>query len=246
MINRRKQSALAGLLLLSAGYAQAANTAYVTDTLTVAVFASSDLTGEPVERLISGTLVDVLQSQGGVAEVRSRSGKTGWLRTTFLTTNLPAAIQLENADHELSKSRAALDKANAEIAELEESLKKAKNDVTWMKAEMNKARKQAKSLEGELKTTVAEASAVDQQTDSFEERLASLQAEKESLEQRLAATILINSPMEEISEAGEDSSSSSFPWSVVTLVLGLLAGFGAGYAWIDRRVRQRFGGARVY
>jgi SH3 domain protein len=239
------------ILLLVANSA-VADTAYVTDTITVAVFPGSDLQGEPVERLLSGSLVDVLQSGNGVAKIKTGSGKTGWLRTDFLTTNLPTAIKLEHAESELSKTNTRLDAANKKVAELEKSqgsLKKeadeARKNAGWMKAEMNKARDKAAALKKLLTSQQADVSETGQQTKSLQQHIDSLEAEKKDLQQRLAATLMINN------EAGPppqatDPTARDFPWSAVTLVVGLLAGFAAGWYWIDRRVRRRFGGARVY
>jgi len=242
-------SILAGLLLLAAGPAYA-DTAYVTDTLTVAIFASNDLQGEPVERLVSGALVDVLQSEGSVAEVKTGSGKRGWLRTTFLTTNLPVSIQLENSDHEISKLNGKLKNANDKVVAQEKALQKAMADVGWMKAEMEKARKQAKTLESQLKSTRAKASEVGQQSESAAQHLANLEAEKLDLQQRLAAALMIDAATQEMfpEEAveGDTRTESSFLWNMVAVLLALGLGFAAGYAWLDRRVRQRFGGIRVY
>ena len=35
-------------------------------------------------------------------------------------------------------------------------------------------------------------------------------------------------------------------WAVIAGVLALIAGFAAGYFWLDRKVRRQFGGVRVY
>jgi len=234
--------------LLSASYSQA-ETAYVTDSITVGIFASSKLKGEPLERLSSGDLVDILQSTADVAEVKSGSGKRGWMRTTFLTTNLPVSIQLENSDHELSKVNAALDKARQQIKALEKTAKKASKDAGWMKAEMEKARKKAATLETTVKSKQRQASEVDQQADTLASQLDELTAKNADLEQRLAATLLINAPAEVEGVKEENVLSQdepTFPWSIVALIVGLGLGFAAGYYWLDRRVRQHFGGVRVY
>jgi len=235
-------------LLMSATYSHA-DTAYVTDSITVGLFSDSKLKGEPLERLPSGALVDVLQSTADVAEVKSGSGKTGWMRISFLTKNLPATIQLENADHELNKAHAALDKAKRKIEKLEKTAKQAGKDAGWMKAEMEKARKKAASVEAQLKSKQGQAIEVEQQAETLDSQLAELKQQNADLEQRLAATLLINA-VEEVEAVKEEDvlpqDESSFPWAIVTLILGLALGFAAGFYWLDRRVRQRFGGVRVY
>ncbi len=245
---------LVAALLLSAG-SVCADTAYITDTVTVAIFPSQELKGEPVERLISGSLVDVLQSTANVAEVKTSAGNSGWLRTSFLTTNLPAVVKLENAQHELSKANSELNAADEQLAELKKQLAELKKkpsapkDLGWMKAELAKAREKAASLEKQLKSQAAEASEAGQQTATFEQQIASLQAEKHDLEQRLAATMLINDEGAGIEEASDESSTATVGpviWTIIALALGLALGFTGCYYWLDRRLRQRFGGVRVY
>ncbi len=242
-------------LLMSAAYCHA-ETAYVTDSITVGIFKSAKLNGKPLERLPSGALVDVLQSSTNVAEIKTGSGKTGWVRTSFLTKNLPAAIQLENADHELSKAntalgktKSALEKAKIKIKKLEQTAKKASKDVNWMKAEMTKARKKAAAAEAQLKSKQGLATEVEQQAETLDSQLTELKLKNADLEQRLAATLLINA-VEEVDVAKTEKifpqEGQNLLWSIAAAVLALLVGFAAGYYWLDRRVRQRFGGVRVY
>lgn len=244
-LSKKISAVLLPAVLLSASYSYA-DTAYVTDSITVSIFNSAELQGAPLERLPSGALVDVLQSTADVAKVKSGSGKIGWMRTTFLTTNLPATIQLENADHELNKANAALGKANKEVEQLQKKAKKAGKDVAWMKVEMEKARKKAAKLEAQLKSKQGQASEIDQQADTLESEINQLKALNDSLEQRLAATLLINGFEEAEEENIPQEAGVAFPWRIVTLILGLVAGFAAGYFWLDQRVRKRFGGVRVY
>ncbi len=246
---KKLSAVLLPVLLLPASYSHA-DTAYITDSIVVNIYKDSELTGKPLEKLPSGALVDVLRSSAGVAEVKSGSGKTGWVRTTFLSSNLPKTIQLENAGHELSKANAALDKAKKKIEQLQKESSKAGKDSGWMKAEMEKARKKAATLEAQLKSKQGQASKVEQQAETLDSQLAELKAKNADLEQRLAATFLINR-VAEVGEVAEENVSQpqdelTFPWSVFAVILALAIGFAAGYYWLDRRVRQRFGGARVY
>ena len=247
---------LAGVLLQAAHTAQA-DTAYITDSVTVGIFASADLSGDPLERLVSGTLVDVLKTNNGMAQVKSSSGKTGWLRTSFLAASLPASIKLENAESELSKLSARLNDANVTITKLKKEageLKKqaaSAKDVGWMRAEMEKARDKAAKLEKQLQSKDVQVTEAGEQSQSFEKQLATLQAENQDLEQRLAAAMLISVQADvqpQSSQVQTDSSAPATfsPWGLLGLIVGLGLGFAAGYYWLDRRLRKRFCGVRVY
>jgi len=114
---------------------------------------------------------------------------------------------------------------------------------------MEKARKKAAAVETKLKSKQGQASEVAQQAETLDAQLAELTLKNADLEQRLAATLMINA-VEEVEAVKEENvlpqDESSFPWAIVTLTLGLALGFAAGFYWLDRRVRQRFGGVRVY
>lgn len=247
----------------------AADTAYVTDSITVAVFAAADLKGEPLERISSGALVDVLERGDGVTQVKTGAGKTGWLRTTFLTTNLPVSIRLEEADNRVSKLNTQLDTANDKLKASNDKLKAAKDqikalekdagkakDLSWMRAEMQKARKKAKELEAELaeqQARVAELEALPEPVDpaaAAQLELADLRVKNADLEQRLAATLLVNSEVDLMAETPLEPAaqpatwSTAMPWTIGGLLLGMLLGFGACYRWFEARIRGRY--VRVY
>lgn len=249
---RRGRPLLLLPLLLAANNAFA-DTAYVTDRVSIAVFPAADLTGEPVERLLSGALVDVLQDADGVAEIKTSAGNSGWMRSDFLTPDPPAVVRLESAEQELREANIALDAADEKIARLEKeraALEKkaatAKN-LGWMRAELDKARDKAAALEKLLALQQAETGEVDRHAETLERHIATLETENQDLQQRLAAALLINDDVEVVTEEAPAAAGGHlFPWSAVALLLGLMAGFAVGYYWLDRRLRRRFGGVRLY
>ncbi|ALP52064.1 hypothetical protein Tel_02300 [Candidatus Tenderia electrophaga] len=229
-----------------------ADSAYVTDQVSIAVFPKADLSGEPVERLLSGTPVEVLQTTDGVAEVKTGAGNSGWMRSDFLTSALPAVVKLEQAETELREANMILDAADEKIARLEKeqaALKKqaeAAKELGWMRAELSKARDKAAALEKQLASQQAETSEVDQQAETLEQRIATLETENQDLQKRLGAVLMISDDTQPATREQPPAAPASFPWSAVALVLGLAAGFAAGYYWLERRLRQRFGGIKVY
>lgn len=232
-----------------------ATTAYITDHIEVALFATADLKGEPMTHIPSGTLVDVLEKGKGITRVKIGSGQEGWLRTTFLTTNLPITIRLEDQEAQVSKLNAQLDNAKAEIKALETEAGKAK-DLGWMRGEMNKARDQAKQSAAELdkvkqqldELKAAQAKAQKKGEAALAEgdtELARLQAERDDLEQRLAATLLINGEIDPmVPEPVAPDWLAALPWLVLGLLLGLAGGFALGYRWLANRIKGRY--VKVY
>lgn len=147
-------------------------------------------------------------------------------------------------------------------------LRKRANDTRWMKAEMNKARERAKKLEAELKTLRARASKQGESRSAAQKELEQLRAQNKELETRLAAALLVNeelSAAETVTEEAQESPTaeadlpvaaatvgSADAWSVGIewflggVLIALVAGGIGGASWLDRRIRARHGGFRIY
>jgi hypothetical protein len=92
-------------MLLTAASGRAA-TAYVTDELILNVYADQNQQGQRLATLHSGASVETLSSSADYTQVRLADGVTGWVKSSFLTTNLPAAVRVKQLEEELDRSRA--------------------------------------------------------------------------------------------------------------------------------------------
>jgi uncharacterized protein YgiM (DUF1202 family) len=165
-----------------------AATAYVTDQLVLGVYSQQNQQGQYLTTLHSGASVEVLASNGDFSQVRLSDGAIGWVKSTYLTTQLPAAARVKELEEELDRSRATTP-ALAEAA----------------------AHSEALQLQAELAAKQAELTA-------------------------------LRGP-----RGGSPESSSRHPLrTVVAVVLALGLGFWLGYATLARRIRQKFGGIKVY
>ncbi len=113
-----------GLLLLSFAVNAAAETRYVTDVLQLSLYEEINSGGKLLQRLSSGTELELLETSGFYARVRTQDGVEGWTKAGFLITEKPARAQLnaleaENAklQEQLKASRQALENAQGEISE---------------------------------------------------------------------------------------------------------------------------------
>ena len=226
--------------------AAAAEPAYVTDTVSVAVFSGRELSGDPLERLLSGSLVTVLENAGGKARVRLDSGVEGWMRSSYLTAAVPAAVKLEDALIQLDQVQEALAEANETIAKLEKSAEGAK-DIGWLRAELSKARTRAEQAEHTIKTSQTNSEESQAQLDAMRQALDEVNALNEELFMKLATAEMIESDTA-IARAG---ASAGHNWIITVLSVMTAAavfaalGFASGFWWLDRRIRQRFGGVRI-
>jgi len=179
--------------------------------------------------------------------------------------------QYKNLQQELAAARqepAAPQKtAPPGISEKElASLRRNAKDTLWMKAEMNKAREQAKKLESELKILRTNATkqkdSASAAQDAVQEELTQLRAQNQDLETRLAATLLINEEQRSAAAAVEvaaapeidtrpaHSESNIWPtnleWFLGSLAAAFILGAIGGMRWLDRRIRKKHGGFRIY
>jgi hypothetical protein len=116
-----KAAALSLALLTAAGLAangQAAP-AYVTDELVLGVYAEQSTQGQRLATLHSGASVETLVVSGESTQVRLPDGRTGWVKTAYLTTREPATVRIKQLQDELDRTRATTP-ALAEAAERSE------------------------------------------------------------------------------------------------------------------------------
>jgi len=93
--------------------------AYVTDELVLGVYAEQSTQGQRLATLHSGASVETLSVSGESTQVRLPDGRTGWVKTTYLTSREPAIVRVKQLQDELDRNRATTP-ALAEAAERSE------------------------------------------------------------------------------------------------------------------------------
>ncbi len=257
------------LLALLLGLALPAHAAFITDRIEVPVYAEKRNQGEVLKTLLSGEQVDILMKDGDYARISTRDGTTGWVEFRFISAERPLGLdylelrsRYKALQEELAKARqrpeAPRETAPPIISEEElAKLRQDAKDTRWMKAEMNKARARAKKLEGELATLRASAAQQNDDASAVQETLAQLRAQNQDLETRLAAALLINEEQQRSAEAAavndttppprQDSAwAVSAEWFLGSLAAAFILGGIGGVRWLDRRIRARHGGFRLY
>jgi len=125
-----------GLVAVSAIAAQAmAATAYVSDQLILGVYADQNSTGARLATLHSGAVVESLSVSGEFTQVRLPDGVTGWVKTSYLTTQLPAVARVKQLEDELARKQATAP-ALAEAAE-HSQVERLKGELAAKQAEMD-------------------------------------------------------------------------------------------------------------
>jgi uncharacterized protein YgiM (DUF1202 family) len=83
-----------------------AETAYVSDQLVLNVYTEQNQQGQRLATLHSGARVETLATSADFTQVRLPDGTTGWVKSSYLTTEEPAAARLKQLQEELDRSRA--------------------------------------------------------------------------------------------------------------------------------------------
>lgn len=129
-----------GALLLSLLAARAgAGTAYVSDELVLGVYAEQNGQGPRLATLHSGANLETLSVNGEYTQVRLSDGTSGWVKSSYLTTQEPATARLKQLQEELDRSRATTP-ALAEAA--------ARSELELLKGELKVKQVELDSLRG--------------------------------------------------------------------------------------------------
>jgi uncharacterized protein YgiM (DUF1202 family) len=128
---------LAAASLVLAVSPGSAETAYVSDQLVLNVYTEQNQQGQRLATLHSGARVETLATSADFTQVRLPDGTTGWVKSSYLTTDEPAAVRLKQLQEELDRSRATTP-ALAEAAAQSE-LERREHELADKQAELDAA-----------------------------------------------------------------------------------------------------------
>jgi SH3-like domain-containing protein len=217
---------VATILALSAGSAIAQTggdapqpeAQYVIEQLVVSVSTEPDGAGERVDQIKSGERVEVLERQGEQSRVRLSSGQEGWVRSSYLSTTAPMREQLKARTAELEKLRAEKTKLETELAGARKAA--AKVAATAAAAAPAAASTPAPGLSD---PPPSGGPSVGTPTDTAPPP---------------------SPPMFE--PEGALPSRPSWIAVIAVSLLTLIAGFVLGWRVLDKRIRAKYGGLRIY
>jgi hypothetical protein len=110
------------LVPLLAVLTASAETAFVTDRLSVTLKSAQGEAGVAVKQLDAGAPLEVLERAGLWAHVRDRGGADGWIEARFVSSEAPARSQLAESQAQLVRLRTQLTDAQAQIKKSEAAL----------------------------------------------------------------------------------------------------------------------------
>jgi SH3 domain protein len=168
------------LFLVMAGNA-AAETRYISDRLEITMRSGKGTKYGITRMLRSGTPVEVLDidKASGYSQIRTKSGKEGWVLSRFLMKGRAARDQLTTAEKNLAELELANNKMMANIKTLTQEKKLLEASLSDLDGE---SRNVSQEL-AEIKRTASSALALDSENKNLKGRVVSLEREMQTLNQ---------------------------------------------------------------
>lgn len=136
----------------------AAETGYVTDTLTLGLHRAADTSDRPFRNLQSGQEFEILSRDRFYANVQLPDGTMGWVKTAYIVSDKPAKLIVAETAAERDRLAAELAEVRAAFAEPE--------------AAMNALRTESAELRAQLEQSSARVTELEEQNEDYKSRLA--------------------------------------------------------------------------
>lgn len=216
------------LLLVALATAPAihAETLYVIEQLVVNVNSAPDATGERVATIKSGEAVEVLDRQGDQVHVHLPSGTEGWVRKSYLSTDEPL-------QHRLTERTAEVEKLKQEVARLQGDLAAARAPSVAGGASPPAARGASPPTTRGASPAAARG-AHDVSPSTSETNTANTAVDPAAGEPAYFMT------------PPEAPARPVWHWALGSFVVALGLGYALGWYVLDRRIRRKYGGLRIY
>jgi SH3 domain protein len=235
------------LLTTSTAYAESL---YITDKISIAVYSGKDKSTEPVKQLPSGTIVKVLGKDDKYTNILTNDDVEGWVESKFLTNEKPIQIDYLQL---VAKYNAAQDKIHdyeTRLLEMQELRKEAKT-ADWLRNQLNENQRSENVLEQQIKLKDIEVADLKITIANLEEKLIQSRSQLDEVLQSIQSgdsqQLLVGIDEDSGESIYSTSSSTSFyTWLVLSLAVTLIIGILMGFVLIDYKVRKKHGDLKFY
>jgi uncharacterized protein YgiM (DUF1202 family) len=206
---------------------------YVIEQLVVSITSEPGADSERTGQVKSGDKLELLEREGDEAHVRLPSGKEGWIKASYLSNEEPLQHRLTERTAEVEQLKQEAEKQKQEAQTQKQEGEKLKRDIGRLESDLAAARVAHNVASTPAPTPPPAAANTPTQTVPPEvtETVSGSSAP-------IRETVFLRSP--------ERSGQTPWPWVLGTSVVMLLAGFVLGWKTLDRRIRQKYGGLRIY
>jgi hypothetical protein len=216
------------LVALVAAPAIRAETLYVIEQLVVNVNSTPDTSGVRVATIKSGEAVEVLDRQGDEVHVHLPNGTEGWVRKSYLSADEPL-------QHRLTERTAEVEKLKQDVARLEGEVAAARAGRGGTKVSSAPTTKAPPVTAPPLTQATTPTSGPGGTSTSTSE------------------TNTVNTPVDPapgepayFMTPPESPARPVWHWALGSFVVALGLGYALGWFVLDRRIRRKYGGLRIY
>jgi SH3 domain protein len=225
-----------------------ANSAYITDKISVDIRSDKSAKGERIKSLPSGTTVEILARENNYAKVRTRDKVEGWIEAKYLTNEKPTQIEYLQLAVRYKEAQAKIEDYQTRLLQMQELRKEAKT-ADWLRNRLSENKKTEDRLNQDLKYKDIEIAELKISVANLEDQLINTKAE---LNNMLASSGAVSHKVAMSNDTAEQqiystsSSVSFYTWLVLSLAVTLIIGILMGFVLIDYKVRRKQGDARLY
>jgi hypothetical protein len=247
------------LAVLAAPGVRAAESMYVIEQLVVGVTSAPGGEGDRVATIKSGDRVDLLDRQGEEAQIQLTDGTSGWVKASYLSAELPLrrrlqdqTAQAEKLEQEVvrlqSQARAAATAPPGRAAPSAGSPTATPDSSAATRSTSPAGARAGRSADGAT-SGARTASSADTATaaahiaGSADTATAASPAGPSDSQGNLSGATRDPSPF---MGAEGPTAQPSWLWVVACSLIALVLGFVAGWRVLDRRIRRKYGGLRIY
>jgi hypothetical protein len=198
---------------------------YVIEQLVVSVASAPGPDGDRIAQVKSGDKLELIERQGEEAHVRLPSGKEGWIKGSYLSTEEPL-------QHRLTERTAEVEKLKQEGEKLKQDMGRLESELAAARVAHNVA---SAPLSHSGATPAGTPAAANTPTETIPPAVADALSGSST---PMRETVFLRSP--------ERPGQTPWPLVLGTSFVMLLAGFVLGWKTLDRRIRQKYGGLRIY
>lgn len=182
------------LLLFSAiGTAFAAQTVYVDDKLFLTLRSTQGDGYQVLQTMPSGTQLELLETDGDHARVRTREGEEGWVKSQYLSDEPTAALRLADAERKLERIQAdakrRIERLQADNRNLEQQLQSAnsaKDQLAEKLATLSAENRELQKDMAQLRAAAAAPLELQEENTALKTRVGVLEKEAGALEEENA------------------------------------------------------------
>ncbi|SMN00745.1 hypothetical protein SPONN_1940 [uncultured Candidatus Thioglobus sp.] len=191
---------------------------YITDMVPIPMRSENNIGNNLIKTLDSGTKLEILATENGWTKVKFED-TIGWIISRYLTSNLPARVQLKILKQNNNNNQLLLSKQQSKNAELEKKIAELKAENITLSIESGKLQSEKKHIQ----KTYREALELEHKNEQLKTKILQLKTELQ---------LSKNSNI-----AGQDSSSRN--WFIVGALV-LFFGFLMGFIFPKRTNQRRF------